>query len=54
MMLSVCDEKEWTSYVSVVMKSEIQWIKMVTRMVAQNNVGDESSRSPTLPEAVDE
>jgi hypothetical protein len=23
-------------------------------MVARNNIGDESSRSPTLPEAVDE
>jgi hypothetical protein len=36
------------------MKSEIRGIELVARMVTQNDVGDESSRSPTLPEAVDE
>jgi hypothetical protein len=36
------------------MKSEIRWIELVARKVAQNDVGDESSRSPTLPEALDE
>jgi hypothetical protein len=50
----VCDEKEWTTYVGVVMKSEIHRIELVARMIARNDVGDESSRSPTLLEAVDE
>jgi hypothetical protein len=53
-MLPVCDEKEWTVYVSVMMKSEIHGIEMVTRMVVRNDVGDKSSQSPTLPEVVDE
>jgi hypothetical protein len=53
MMSPVCDE-ECTTYVGVVMKSEICGIELIARMVARNNVGDESSRSPTLPEAVDE
>jgi hypothetical protein len=50
----VCDEKEWTAYVGVVMKSEIHKIELVARMIVRNDVGDESSRSLTLPEAVDE
>jgi hypothetical protein len=37
-----------------VIKSEIRGIELVTRMVVRNDVGDESSQSPTLPEAVDE
>jgi hypothetical protein len=53
-MSSVCDEKEWTTYVSVMMKSEIRVIELVTRMVVRNDVGDENSRSLTLPEAVNE
>jgi hypothetical protein len=53
MMSPVCDE-EWTTYVSIVMKSEIYRIELVTRMVAQNDVGDKSSRSLTLSKAVDE
>jgi hypothetical protein len=36
------------------MKSEIRGIELVARMVAQNDVGDENSRSLTLSEAVDE
>jgi hypothetical protein len=36
------------------MKSEIHEIDLVARMVARNDVGDESSQSLTLPEAVDE
>jgi hypothetical protein len=36
------------------MKSEICGIELVARMVGQNDVGDESSRSPTLPKVVDE
>jgi hypothetical protein len=36
------------------MKSEIHGIELVARMVAWNNVGDENSRSPTLPEVVDD
>jgi hypothetical protein len=35
-------------------KSEIRGIELVARMVARNDVGDESSQSLTLPEAVDE
>jgi hypothetical protein len=50
----VCDEKEWIAYVGVIMKSDIHGIELVVRMVARNNVGDETSRSPTLLEAVDE
>jgi hypothetical protein len=53
-MSLVYDENEWTSYVSVVMKSEIHEIELIARMVTRNDVGDESSRSPTLPEAVAE
>jgi hypothetical protein len=53
-MSLICDEKEWTTYVGVVMKSEIHGIEFVAGMVAQNDIGDESSRSVTLPEAVDE
>jgi hypothetical protein len=36
------------------MKSEIHGIEFVARMVAWNDVGDESLQSPTLTEAVDE
>jgi hypothetical protein len=54
MISPVCDEKEWTTYVDVMMKSSIREIELVARMVACNDVSNESSRSPTLPEAVDE
>jgi hypothetical protein len=37
-----------------VMKSEIHEIELVAKMVARNDIGDESSWSPTLPDAVDE
>jgi hypothetical protein len=53
-MSLVCDEKEWTTYVGVVMKLEIREIVLVARKVARNDVDDESSRSPTLPKVVDE
>jgi hypothetical protein len=53
-MSPVCNEKECTSYVGVVMKSEICGIELAARMIARNDVGDESSRSPILPETVDE
>jgi hypothetical protein len=53
-MSLICNEKKWTAYVGVVMKSEIHEIELVVRMVARNDVGNESSRSSTLPEAVDE
>jgi hypothetical protein len=53
-MSLICDEKEWTTYVGVVMKSEIHEIELVARMVSWNDVGYENSWSPTLPEAVDE
>jgi hypothetical protein len=53
-MSPVCNEKEWTTYVRVVMKSEVCEIELVARLFAQNNVDDESSLSLTLPEAVDE
>jgi hypothetical protein len=36
------------------MKLEIRGIELVARMISRNDIGDESSRSPTLPEAVDE
>jgi hypothetical protein len=36
------------------MKLEIHEIELVARMVARNDIGDESSRSPTLPVAIDE
>jgi hypothetical protein len=39
---------------TLVMKSEIHGIELVAMMVAHNDVGDESSWSPTLPETVDE
>jgi hypothetical protein len=52
-MSPVCN-KEWTTYVGVVMKLEIHEIELVAKMVARNDIGDESSRSPTLPDAVDE
>jgi hypothetical protein len=42
MISLVCDEKEWTTYVGVVMKLEIRVIELVARMVAQNDVGDET------------
>jgi hypothetical protein len=54
LMSPVCDKKEQITYVGVVMKSEIRGIELVARMVSRNDVGDESSWSPTLPEAVDE
>jgi hypothetical protein len=47
MMSLVYDEKEWTAFVVVVMKSEIRGIELVARMVFRNDVGDESSLSPT-------
>jgi hypothetical protein len=46
--------EEWIVYVDVVIKSEIHGIELVARMVARNNVGDESPQLPTLFEAVDE
>jgi hypothetical protein len=33
-MSPVCDKKEWTTYIGVVMKSEIRGIELVARMVA--------------------
>jgi hypothetical protein len=44
-MSPVCDEKELTAYVGVVMKLEIHGIELVARKIARNDVGDESSRS---------
>jgi hypothetical protein len=49
-MSPICDEKECTTYVGVVMKLEIRMIELV----AQNDVGDKNSRSPTLRGAADE
>jgi hypothetical protein len=45
---------EWTTYVEVVMKLEICEIELIARMFARNDVSNESSRSLTLPEPVDE
>jgi hypothetical protein len=36
------------------MKSEIRGIELVAKIIAWNDVGDGSSRSPTLPEAIDD
>jgi hypothetical protein len=47
--MSPMSNEEWTTYVEVVMKSEIHGIELVTRMVGQNDVGKKSSRSPILP-----
>jgi hypothetical protein len=54
MMSPVCNEKEWTVYVRVMIKLEIHGIELFARMVARNDVGYENSRSPTLSEAADE
>jgi hypothetical protein len=53
-MSPVCNEKEWIAYGRVMMKSGIHGIELVARMVARNDVGDESSQSPTLLEVIDE
>jgi hypothetical protein len=57
MMTPMCNEKEWTAYVRVVMKSEIHMIELVVvaRMVGRNDVGDESCAyaTVTLSEAID-
>jgi hypothetical protein len=53
-MSPVCNEKEWTTYVGIMMKSEICGIELVARMVVRNDVGDKSPLLSTLPEAVDE
>jgi hypothetical protein len=53
-MSPICNEMEWTMYVRVMIKSEIHRIELVARMVGQNDIDDESSRSPTLSDAVDE
>jgi hypothetical protein len=52
-MSPVWNENEWTTYVGVVMKSEIQGIELVARILDWNDVCDESSQSPTLPEEVE-
>jgi hypothetical protein len=43
MISPVCDEKEWTTYIGVVMNSEIRGIELIGRMVAWNDVGDDYS-----------
>jgi hypothetical protein len=43
MMSLVYNEKEWTTYVEVMMKSHIHKIELVVRIVGRNDVGDESS-----------
>jgi hypothetical protein len=53
-MSPVCNEKEWPMYVRVVIKLEIHRIELVARMVGQDDIDDESSRLPTLSDAVDE
>jgi hypothetical protein len=54
MISLVCNEKEWTPYVRVVIKSEIHGIELVAKTIAWNDVGDGSSRSPTLLKAIDD
>jgi hypothetical protein len=53
-MSPVYNEMKWTVYVRVVMKSEIRGIELIARIIGQNDVGEESSRSPTLLKTVDE
>jgi hypothetical protein len=50
----VCNEKEWTTYIRVMIKLEIRGVELVAKMAGQNDVGDETSRSLTLPKIVDE
>jgi hypothetical protein len=50
----VWNEKEWKKHVRVVMKSEICEIELIARLIAHNDICDESSRLPTLPEVIDE
>jgi hypothetical protein len=52
MMLAMCNE-EWTSYVGVVMESEIHGIELVAARVGRNIICDKSSRSPMMSKAVD-
>jgi hypothetical protein len=52
--MSLVCRKEWTTYIGVMVKSAIRGIELVARMVARNDVCDESSWSLTLSEAVDE
>jgi hypothetical protein len=47
-MSPIYNEMKWKAYVRVVMKSEIRGIELIARMIGQNDVGEESSRSPTL------
>jgi hypothetical protein len=35
----ICDEKKWTAYVGIVIKSEIHKIELVARMISWNDVG---------------
>jgi hypothetical protein len=43
MISLVCNENEWTTYVRIMIKSEIHGIEFVARMVGWNNANDESS-----------
>jgi hypothetical protein len=54
MMSVMCNEKEWTAYIGVVLKSGIRVIELVATRVGRDVIGDESAPSPTLPKAVDE
>jgi hypothetical protein len=42
-----CNGKEWTTYVRVMMKSEIHEIELVARMVGRDDIDDDSSRLST-------
>jgi hypothetical protein len=53
-MSPVYNVNEWTTYVGVMIKSEIRRIELIAKMDAWNNVGDKSSQSPTLSKVVDE
>jgi hypothetical protein len=43
-MFSICDEKEWTTYVGIMIKSEIRGVELVAIKVARNDVADKSSQ----------
>jgi hypothetical protein len=47
--IPICDEKEWITYVGIVMKLEIHKIELVVKMGAYNDVGDEDVKRMYVP-----
>jgi hypothetical protein len=44
--ISLMCNKEWTTYVRIMIKSEIRGIELIARMIAQNDISNKSSQSP--------